>query len=143
MSKHPRSPEPDLPSKRRHALFAAHSRPEPSKSPIDTLYDELLLHIFSYLDAVDLCATQATCKPWSRLASDNHIWKKLYLAVYGRTRLQGSKGFVSRNDGRTVKELPQRAKSKIPIDLQDWKWMFRISTNWKRGLYLFMPVVHL
>ncbi|KAJ3515304.1 hypothetical protein NLJ89_g1842 [Agrocybe chaxingu] len=96
----------------------------------DNLSDELILCIFSHLSFGDLCITQPANRNWARLAGDNELWRSLYLQVYGRTRLRGAKGFISRLDGREVKPLPGRAKS---AEYKDWKWMFRISSNWKRG----------
>jgi F-box-like len=94
------------------------------------LSDELVLCIFSYLSWVDLCAVQATNRNWCRLAADNELWRKLYLTVYGRSRLRGASGFLARSDGKDMKPLPGGAK---PAVYKDWKWMFRISSNWRRG----------
>lgn len=80
---------------------------------------------------MDLCVTQATSKKWSRLAADNELWRKKYLQVYGRTRLRGAKGFIARMDGREVRPLPGRVKTESQY--KDWKWMFRISSNWRKG----------
>ena len=38
-----------------------------------SLYDELVLFIFSHLSWVDLCAIQRTNQHWSRLAADNQV----------------------------------------------------------------------
>ena len=63
------------------------------------------------------------------------MWKRLYLREYGRTRLRGGRGFVGRADGREVKALPERAKvEETSDDSRDWKWMFRISSNWRTGM---------
>ncbi|PFH50902.1 hypothetical protein AMATHDRAFT_75290 [Amanita thiersii Skay4041] len=94
------------------------------------LYDELILCIFSHLSWVDLCAVQATSRKWSRLATDNELWRNLYFTVFGRTRLRGARGFTGRLDGREVRPLPSRVKTG---EFKDWKWMFRISSNWRKG----------
>ena len=47
-------------------------------------------------------------------------------------RLRGVRGFIGRGDGREVRPLPGRAKAE---DVKDWKWMFRISSNWRTGAY--------
>ncbi|KAF9066138.1 hypothetical protein BDP27DRAFT_1384376 [Rhodocollybia butyracea] len=93
------------------------------------LSDELVLSIFSHLDMKSLCAAQATSGNWSRLATDNELWKNLYLRTFGRPRLRGARGFVGRSDGRQIKALPGRAGN--VEELKDWKFMFRISSNWK------------
>lgn len=63
------------------------------------------------------------------------LWKDLYLSEYGRRRLRGARGFIGRNDGREVRPLPGRARVEgAGIDsVKDWKWMFRISSNWRTG----------
>ena len=53
------------------------------------------------------------------------------MRVYGRTRLRGVRGVIARPDGREVKPLPGRAKDESS---RNWKWMFRISSNWRRGM---------
>ncbi|OBZ66562.1 hypothetical protein A0H81_13471 [Grifola frondosa] len=132
MSKHTLSPAPLPPSKRLHTRSMLESHPPTApRSSFDTvLYDEIILVIFSYLSWTDLCAIQCTNKNWARLALDNQLWKSLYLAEYGRARLRGVRGFIGRGDGREVKPLPGRVKAE---EVKDWKWMFRISSNWRTG----------
>jgi hypothetical protein len=128
MSKRSRSPPPLPQPKRLHGPQDRHSQLNPLFQP--SLSDELILCIFSHLSSVDLCAAQATSKTWSRLAADNELWRKIYLKSFGRARLRGGKGFVSRADGRDIKPLPSRADGD---EIKDWKWMFRISSNWRKG----------
>ncbi|KAI0737577.1 hypothetical protein C8Q80DRAFT_312993 [Daedaleopsis nitida] len=45
-------------------------------------------------------------------------------------RLRGARGFIARDDGRVVRPLPGRARVD---EVRDWKWMFRISSNWRTG----------
>lgn len=47
----------------------------------EVFYDELMLVIFSYLSAGDLCAIQPTNKNWGRLSQDNQVHPKR--DVYG------------------------------------------------------------
>lgn len=96
------------------------------------LYDELMLFIFSFLDHRDLCAVQATNKNCSRLASDDQLWKSLFLREFGRPRLRGGRGFYGRADRRSVKPLPSRAYPPEESAF-NWKWMYRISSNWRNG----------
>ncbi|KAJ7045649.1 hypothetical protein C8F04DRAFT_1206490 [Mycena alexandri] len=117
------------PSKRLHSL--ASSAPLLALTFDSALYEELILLIFANLSWLDLCAAQAVNKNWARLALDNGLWKDQYLNVFGRSRLRGGKGFIGRTDGREIKRLPERAK--VPPELKDWRWMFRISWNWKKG----------
>ncbi|KAL4258276.1 F-box domain-containing protein [Pleurotus pulmonarius] len=120
-----------LPPPKRRELLSNTNPHDILRTGLERLYDELIVHIFSYLSYADLCAAQAASRNWYRLASDNHIWKSLYLSAFGRTRLRGARGFVDRTDGREVRPLPGRARGHE--DTKDWKWMFRISSNWRRG----------
>jgi len=133
MSKRSLSPAILPPSKRLHTTRITKDPPVQPLRFDNCLYDELILYIFSCLSWVDLCISQPTNRNWARLAADNELWRNLYLRTYGRSRLRGSKGFISRADGREVKPLPGRAKTD---QLKDWKWMFRISSNWRKGKVL-------
>lgn len=42
----------------------------------ELFFDELILVIFSYLSARDLCAIQPTNKNWARLSQDNQVHSK-------------------------------------------------------------------
>ena len=42
----------------------------------EVFYDEVILVIFSYLSAGDLCAIQPTNKNWARLSRDNQVHSK-------------------------------------------------------------------
>ncbi|KAF9526594.1 hypothetical protein CPB83DRAFT_794420 [Crepidotus variabilis] len=130
MSKRSHSPGFLPPAKRFHALEPLLTQHGAHLSFDRLLYDELILVIFSYFSWGELCSTQSVSKNWARLAGDNEIWRRLYLKEFGRTRLRGSKGFFVRKDGREVKPLPGRARNDL---YKDWKWMFRISSNWRRG----------
>lgn len=133
MSKRALSPNLLPPAKRLHTTGSHRATTRAPFSFNDSLYDELVLSIFSHLSWVDLCSAQATSTHWCRLASDNTLWKNLFIKVFGRSRLRGSRGYAIRSDGREVRPLPGRIHSK-PDPVMDWKWMFRISSNWKRGM---------
>ncbi|CAL1708019.1 unnamed protein product [Somion occarium] len=131
MSKRQLSPAPLPVAKRPHISAPVTSGSSRERPSLDTLlYDEVLLLIFSYLSWADLCAIQATNRNWCRLSLDNQLWKSLYLSEYGRTRLRGVRGFIARPDGREIRPLPGRTNFE---DVRDWKWMFRISSNWRIG----------
>ncbi|KAJ7268861.1 hypothetical protein B0H12DRAFT_1252330 [Mycena haematopus] len=131
MSKRSLSPAPLPPSKRLHSLTGSASLLALTFD--SALYEELILLIFAHLSWVDLCAAQAVNKNWARLSRDNGLWKNQYLDVFNRGRLRGAKGFIGRPDGREIKRLPGRATVPEPQELKDWRWMFRISWNWKKG----------
>ncbi|KAI0644489.1 hypothetical protein C8Q79DRAFT_1001829 [Trametes meyenii] len=130
MSKRSLSPVPLPPSKRIHTALEEPLPGEVLSTFDNVLSDEIVLFIFSYLAPSDLCTIQRTNRNWARLSLDNQLWKSLYIREYGRTRLRGARGFIGRGDGREIKPLPSRAKSE---DVKDWKWMFRISSNWRTG----------
>lgn len=132
MAKHELT-DPSLPPAKR--LCASSGSPVPVDAHRlltfdNSIYDELVLCIFAHLSWIDLCAVQATSRNWARLAADNELWRKQFLSTFGRPRLRGSRGFLARSDGKEVKPLPGRARND---EHKDWKWMFRISANWKTG----------
>ncbi|EUC58684.1 F-box-like protein [Rhizoctonia solani AG-3 Rhs1AP] len=110
-------------------------------SNFDTiLSDETVLGIFAFLDPYHLCLVQLVNKHWSRLATDNHLWRIMFLREFSRSRLRGSRGFIAPT--REIKPLPSRAQlhgeeygsnEDLPENYTDWRWMFRISSNWSRG----------
>ncbi|KAG2113911.1 uncharacterized protein F5147DRAFT_680535 [Suillus discolor] len=135
MSKHRLSPAPLPPAKRLHHTRISSQGHFLITTFDNALYDELILFIFSFLNSRDLCAMHRTNRNCARLASDNQLWKALFVREYGKTRLRGGKGFYGRTDGRSVKPLPSRASTSMSSadDALDWKWMYRISSNWKNG----------
>ncbi|EJD42682.1 hypothetical protein AURDEDRAFT_114930 [Auricularia subglabra TFB-10046 SS5] len=105
-----------------------------------SLYDELILLIFSWLPARDLCSAQQVNKNWARLAQDQQLWKGLFMRTHGRERLRGSRGLAS-SAGISSDEapLPTLERAGVPRprlsrkDVKDWRWMFRVSSNWESG----------
>ncbi|KAG2153834.1 hypothetical protein DEU56DRAFT_771230 [Suillus clintonianus] len=135
MSKHRLSQAPLPPAKRLHNTRLSSQEHRLITTFDNALYDELILFIFTFLNSRDLCAMQGTNRNCARLARDNQLWKALFVREYGKTRLRGGKGFYGRTDGRSVKPLPSRASvsTSSADDTLDWKWMYRISSNWKSG----------
>lgn len=136
MSKRHLSGNPLPPAKRLHTP-GVHRTSGRLHVCFDSLYDELILCIFAHLSFADLCVAQAINKDCQRLATDTELWRNLYLKAFGRSRLRGYKGFVglTRADGREVLPLPARVSAKQD-HFKDWKWMFRISSNWRKGLFV-------
>ncbi|KAF5317044.1 hypothetical protein D9611_003946 [Ephemerocybe angulata] len=130
MPKHDLSPAPMPPAKRLHTLETSKMEPRHILTFENSIYDELVLCVFAHLSWMDLCVAQTINKKWARLSADNELWRREYLRVFGRTRLRGGRGLVGRSDGRETKPLPGRASAE---EVKDWKWMFRISSNWLRG----------
>jgi len=131
MSKRSLTPHNFPPAKRLHTI---HPSPRQRCIPIvDALSDELILSILSYLSWVDLCVIQLINKNWARLALDNQLWKKHFILTFGKPRLRGARGPPVRSDGREVRPLPSRTRVEDSA-YKDWKWMFRVSSNWQKGL---------
>ncbi|KAK7005629.1 hypothetical protein R3P38DRAFT_1711743 [Favolaschia claudopus] len=135
MSKRGLSPAALPPAKRLPSSAAPAAPLHPLALNFDSaLYEELVLLIFAHLSWFDLCSAHAVNRNWARLSLDNDLWKRQYLHVFGRSRLRGAKGFIGRTDGREIKPLPERVGAGTePLELKDWRSMFRISWNWKRG----------
>lgn len=131
MKRHLSSPSLPKPKRLHSSDTSEPTKADPPRTFDSLLYDEIILVIFSYLPWNDLCVIQSINRNWSRLAVDNQLWKALYINEYGRTRLRGARGFVGRSDGREIRPLPGRAAPHG--EARDWKWMFRISSNWRMG----------
>ncbi|WP_044882050.1 F-box protein [Neochlamydia sp. EPS4] len=56
--------------------------PQLAVSSIEQLPDELLLHIFSFLQASDLLEAELTCHQWKNLAKEEALWKSLYVRYF-------------------------------------------------------------
>jgi len=123
MSKHTLSSAPLPPAKRLRTSaglsdsFLGRSR---SSSLDDTLSERAgYLYLFLSLLGRSMHCTSYE-QNWCRLAADNELWRKLYLKVYGRSRLRGASGFLTRPDGKEMKPLPGGEE---PTVFRDWKWM--------------------
>ncbi|KAF8608584.1 hypothetical protein BDV93DRAFT_541073 [Ceratobasidium sp. AG-I] len=142
MPKRPHSPALDSVLSVKHAHTARTDRPRlPTISNFDSiLSDETALTIFTFLDPYHLCLAQEVNRHWNRLATDNHLWKTMFFREYPRQRLRGSRGF-STAGSREIKPLPSRAQhngdtfaeDSLPENYTDWRWMYRISSNWSKG----------
>ncbi|KIC75219.1 hypothetical protein DB42_AK00190 [Neochlamydia sp. EPS4] len=61
-----------------HKNGATISPNESTVTSIKQLLDELLLHIFSFLQAFCLLELELTYHQWKNLAKDKALWKNLY-----------------------------------------------------------------
>ncbi|KAF8678446.1 F-box-like [Rhizoctonia solani] len=143
MPKRPHSPSLNSVLSVKHAHTHSVNFPNRhSVSNFDTiLSDETVLGIFAYLDPYHLCLARLVNKHWDRLATDNHLWRVMFLREFSRSRLRGSRGFATQPN-REIKPLPSRAQAHgegqnsddyLPENFVDWRWMFRVSSNWSRG----------
>ncbi|KAL5631674.1 hypothetical protein ACGC1H_007253 [Rhizoctonia solani] len=142
MPKRPHSPSLDsvFSVKYSHTTSAKCPNQWPVSNFDTILSDETVLGIFAFLDPYHLCLVQLVNKHWGRLATDNHLWRIMFLREFSRSRLRGSRGFITST--REIKPLPSRAQLhgeeyglnvEFPENYTDWRWMFRISSNWSRG----------
>ena len=85
MTKHRLSPDTLPPPKRQHTSTHTTVVPHTLATSLATLYDEIVLVIFSYLSYADLCAVQRANRNWSRLALDNQVlFPSHAIAIGGR-----------------------------------------------------------
>ncbi|KAG4907948.1 hypothetical protein JHK86_056432 [Glycine max] len=88
------------------------------------LPQDILAHIFSFLEMKSLVSMGLVCWSWNIAANDNHLWEKQYVALYGnRAKPKPAKLIEGKNDGLLLE----------PVDT-------RIITDWKesvKGAYTF------
>jgi hypothetical protein len=54
------------------------------------LADEMLLHVFAFLDFSSLCSVACVCRRWWRLCGDESLWNNLLHTACGRFTLRSS-----------------------------------------------------
>jgi len=90
--------------------------------------------------SLDYSSVAAVSRFWNRLASDNQLWKALFLREHPLHRLRGGKSSYSgpfrmlpTRPGREIKPLPRRITTagNMKQDHHSWllqrdyKWLFR------------------
>ncbi|RPB26375.1 hypothetical protein L211DRAFT_781868 [Terfezia boudieri ATCC MYA-4762] len=104
-----------------------------------SLSDELVLKILSFLTTSELTRCQQVCRRLQRIAGDDQVWKSAFYDCFVRPqapRLSGS--------GRGVNQAPLPAySSRSSIWLDDmslvkaqnthWKQLYKLRHNWTRG----------
>ncbi|KAF5129492.1 hypothetical protein DV495_002192 [Geotrichum candidum] len=108
-----RKPSPELP-----ASAFKRTKLTPAAVTIDSLNEELLLHVFSHLNVPNLCNTLLVCKKWYRIGSDNKIWRDLYQA-----------NFFKKHRFQTTLSIGIERQEEL-----DWKSFFKLRYNWNRGV---------
>ncbi len=67
---------------------------EPSSpAPIHALPDEVMIHIFSGLNAQELTTCSSVCKEWRELSQDNVLWKRLFNSIFPTCNSAGIENF--------------------------------------------------
>ncbi|MCD9560581.1 hypothetical protein HAX54_019298 [Datura stramonium] len=49
------------------------------------LPQDVLVHIFGFLDLKSLVTASLVCRPWSVAASDNHLWQSIHISFFGKS----------------------------------------------------------
>lgn len=80
---------------------------------MEKLSDEILVRIFSFLSARDLCRCSQVCSAWCRLANDFHLWKKLFIETFDK--------FITD---------PSYYNNVFPTQ---WKELYILRSNWFSG----------
>ncbi|KAL1552803.1 F-box protein-like protein isoform X3 [Salvia divinorum] len=63
----------------KHAVVASKRKSKTNKEEvIDQLPQDVLVHIFGFLDVKSLLSASAVCRSWNGAAGDNCLWKLLY-----------------------------------------------------------------
>ncbi|KAL3524347.1 hypothetical protein ACH5RR_017181 [Cinchona calisaya] len=61
------------------------SKSQPEEEGPTHFPEDVLIHVFSYLDLQSLVSAAMVCRSWSSAASDNHLWESLYVNFFGCT----------------------------------------------------------
>ncbi|MCD7469476.1 hypothetical protein HAX54_008531 [Datura stramonium] len=56
---------------------------ENSKFLVAANLQDVLVHIFGFLDLKSLVTASLVCRPWSVAASDNHLWQSIHISFSG------------------------------------------------------------
>ncbi|XP_042037334.1 F-box protein At5g52880-like [Salvia splendens] len=68
----------------KHAVVASKRKSKTNKDEvIDQLPQDVLVHIFGFLDVKSLLSASAVCRSWNGAAGDNCLWKLLYDTYFG------------------------------------------------------------
>ncbi|KHN12925.1 F-box protein, partial [Glycine soja] len=79
------------------------------------LPQDILAHIFSFLEMKSLVSMGLVCWSWNIAANDNHLWEKQYVALYGnRAKPKPAKLIEGKNDGLLLEPVDTRI-------ITDWK----------------------
>ena len=140
MPKREHSPGPLPLAKRAHTISPnvhVHRDHRGSSSFDSYFYDELILVIFSYLSWADLCVIRPTNSNWCRLSPDNQV-------LISNNMLPDNSGTDSElhlnSSGNlyTLANMERSGRTRTHHDsddaIRDWKWMFRIGSNWRTGM---------
>ncbi|ORY78623.1 hypothetical protein BCR37DRAFT_382274 [Protomyces lactucae-debilis] len=115
-----------------------------TNTSLSSFSDELLLQIFSFLDAPSVAQVDLVSRRFKQLSRDEVLWRVLYARDYARTsRRRTGKAGVSA-DGSTCetdkkrpsqRELGFVSKEDRLAESKTWRKRYQIRSNWLKGRY--------
>lgn len=94
--------------------------------------DEVLIHIFGYLDYQDLTKCCFVCHKWNQVAQDGRLWENLFRKCW---KISYGLGKRKRSDCTTdLDRLPTASSDRLAIS---WKERYKTEINWTNGNYSF------
>ncbi|KAF8468411.1 hypothetical protein BDZ91DRAFT_680011 [Kalaharituber pfeilii] len=117
----------------------ASKRARIARSRFDSLSDELVLKVLSYLTPFELTRCQQVCHRFFRTAGDDQLWKAVFYERFVRPRTSMLPGSV-----RPGMQLAMRAYNSRPVKWSEeeglantqstnWKRLYKLRHNWNRG----------
>ncbi|GLT63629.1 hypothetical protein SLA2020_361800 [Shorea laevis] len=93
---------------------------EPSLLPQD-----VLLHIFSFLDLQSIVSAGQVCWSWNFAANDNQLWQMQYTILFGGCAGCSSSTTKMRLAGKPMKEYTHPPDNMITQTINDWREAFK------------------
>ncbi len=101
--------------------------------PISLLPDELILKIFSYLNASELSKSCRVSSAWCALARDDSLWKVMYLAAasFGKEDYEKKYGITIQDAPPIPKDHYEILKSRDPVCpekkmVENWMFLLKV-----------------
>ncbi|KAJ2960294.1 hypothetical protein NQZ79_g4320 [Umbelopsis isabellina] len=129
------------PAVKRRRLAA--QRYESRRRDLLTLPQEVVFHVFSFLEAADLTTCARVSTKWYEAANDDHLWKPLYLVRFSNPRqllvqqLRSQRLHSKLATGSQTAALSTTATHSIDQRLDQrrnkWKNLYKVNHNWETG----------
>ncbi|CAJ1976995.1 unnamed protein product [Sphenostylis stenocarpa] len=101
----------------KHAMVSHKRRSKATLVEKDSLQlpQDILVHVFSFLDMKSLVSVGLVCRSWKVAANDNHLWRIQYAILYGN----GAKlKYLKLVEGKNYRFLQETIDNKL---ITDWK----------------------
>ncbi|KAK4431401.1 F-box protein [Sesamum alatum] len=110
----------------KHAVVAnkRKSKAKQEEEGIIPLPQDVLIHIFSFLDMQSLVSASAVCRSWNAAASDDHLWEFLYAIYFCASDNVGQNGH--KTHGETEREGHSLNGIATGVGI-DWRCAFKIA----------------